>query len=117
MSRVDVRAAREAAAAVQLGALPVMPAAATSRTPPDTVAQTPSRYRELVDKLRKLATLREAGVISELEHKERKIDLISDVASGLGRDEADDLLFDLLPLLQQGTITEEDIEFIKSLGK
>jgi hypothetical protein len=115
MSKVDTRAARDAAVAVQVGAFPVVP---QPPPPPDPgLMRTPSRHPELIDKLRKLATLRGANVISELELKERKIDMLSEVATGLDRGAVDDLLFDLVPLLHEGAVTDEDVDFVKSLAK
>ncbi len=84
-----------------------------------TIGQAPTQpqpHDPLVDKLRKLIHLRDAKVISEVEHAERKVDLLTAAAAGASRDEIDELLFELLPLLREGTITEQDAEFLKSLA-
>lgn len=75
-----------------------------------------SPHSELIDKLRKLIHLRDAHMITELEHADRKIDLLAAVATGATRDQIDEMLFELLPLLQEGTLTSQDVEFVKSLG-
>ena len=118
MSRVDARAAQQVAAMANSGAAhALVPHPPTSPTPPGSAAvQSPSPHSELIDKLRKLVHLRDAGVISELEHRERKIDVLATVASGASRDEVDELLFEVLPLIKEGTLTDEDVEFVKSLG-
>jgi hypothetical protein len=89
-------------------------AAAPSSEPPPP--EPPSPHQELIDKLRKLMHLRDAEVISEIEHRERKVDLLSAAATGMSRDQLDELLFELLPLIQEGTLVREDVEFLKSLG-
>jgi hypothetical protein len=76
----------------------------------------PQPHDPLVDRLRKLMHLRDANVISEIEHAERKVDLLTAEAEGASRDQIDELLFELLPLLREGTITEQDVEFLKSLA-
>lgn len=89
---------------------------AAAPAPAQAPAAADSGHDPLVDKLRKLIHLRDAQVISELELRDRKIDVLAAAATGLSRDELDELLFELLPLLREGTITDEDVEFIKSLA-
>lgn len=112
MAKVDARGAQQAREIAQAGGAQALMPQQPAPPPP----QTPSPHQELIDKLRKLAHLRDAKVISDVEHQDRKIDLLSAVASGLSRDEIDDLLFELLPLIQEGTLAEDDVEFVKSLG-
>jgi hypothetical protein len=73
------------------------------------------RHAELVARLRKLAALRQAGVLSDVEVRERKVDLLS-AAAPATRTELEDLLFALLPLGDEGALTEEDFDFLKRLG-
>jgi hypothetical protein len=65
--------------------------------------------------LRKLADLRAAGVLSDVEHRERKIEVLGDLVntSPGGRE---DILHDLLALRVQGVLEDEDIQFVKELG-
>lgn len=95
---------------------PAPPGPASAPPPSEQPAYPPTTHGDLVDKLRKLIHLRDANVITELEHRDRKIDLLAAAASGLGRDQTDELLFELLPLIREGTIADEDVEFVKSLG-
>jgi hypothetical protein len=97
-------------AMLEAGGHPSPPATTPAQPTP------PQPHDPLVDKLRKLIHLRDANVISELEHAERKVDLLTAAASGASRDQIDELLFELLPLLREGTITEQDVEFLKSLA-
>lgn len=84
------------------------PAAAAEPGPAGPVA-------ELKARLEKLAILQASGVISPQEHRERRLALLSEWTS-LSDDSLDDLLFDLLPLIRSGTLTQEDVDFIKTLG-
>ncbi len=70
----------------------------------------------LIVRLNKLAAIRASAVITETECRARRIDLLSEVATGLGPEETESLLFALLPLLDAGALTEEDMQFIKELG-
>ena len=76
----------------------------------------PSLHQDLVDRLCKLAVMRQGGVIEEAEFRSRKVDLLSAVAGSLDRDQIDDLLFDLMPLFNEGILSREDIDFVKQLG-
>jgi hypothetical protein len=106
-------AAMNPAGAPQLQAAPV----GTSGAPtPTTDPPPPSPHQPLLDRLRKLATIRAANALSDNEFRARKIDILSDAASGIARDDIDDLLYELLPLLHEGILYDEDIEFIKQLG-
>ncbi len=104
---VDPTAAQELARARAAGVLPPRP-------PPPAPAG-PTVATPLLDKLRKLAALRAAGVINETEHKDRKIDLLT-AAAPATRGELDDLLFELLPLADEGVLLPEDFEFLKQVG-
>lgn len=103
MSAVDANAAREAAAVQQA-------------RPPQPSPRPPSPHGALLGRLRKLATLRAAGAMAEHEHRGRKVDLLSRACDGLERDDVDDLLYELLPLRDQGIVTDEDIQLVKDLG-
>lgn len=101
------------AAMNQAGADPVpTPAAGTPMLPP---AREPV-HGPLAERLRKLLALAQSGVIDPTEHRGRKIDLLTEAASDLSRDDLDDLLFEMLPLRDQGVIDDEDLAFIKQLG-
>jgi hypothetical protein len=89
-------------------------ASALPPPPPETLAATHGRYAPLVDQLRKVAALRESGVLSDHEVAERKVDLFTSHAPG-SRAELDELLFALLPLRQDGLLTDDDIGFLKSV--
>lgn len=88
-------------------ALPALPSAAAPATDP--------RWAPLVERLRKLGALRRAGVIAEPELRDRLIDLLSEAAPPT-RAEADELLFALLPLADEGVLGPDDFEFVKQLG-
>ncbi|MGE5185522.1 MAG: hypothetical protein ACM31C_25840, partial [Acidobacteriota bacterium] len=66
--------------------------------------------------LRKLASLRKAGVIDDSEHRSRKIDVLSEAASAIPSAELEDLMFALLPLRTEGVLAGDDFEFMKQLG-
>jgi hypothetical protein len=72
-------------------------------------------HAELIDRLRKVAHLRRAGVLHETEVRDRKIDLLS-AAAPPTRAELDELLFALLPLGDEGVLDAEDFDFLKQLG-
>lgn len=81
-----------------------------------TPAAEPGEYDELVARLQKLASIRSSGVIDDNEHRERKIDILTDVATGLDASATESLLFVLLPLFDAGILVEEDLQFAKELG-
>lgn len=83
----------------------------------DSEPPAPSVHQPLLDKLRKVATIHAANALSDSEFRARKIDILNDAASGIPRDDLDELLFALLPLMDEGILTDEDIEFIKELGE
>ncbi len=97
-----------------------MPGAQNQRVAaPPSLAMAPHLQGEhdaLIVRLQKLAAIAASAVINETECRDRKIDLLSEVASGLGAEETDSLLFALLPLLDAGVLTEEDLQFVKELG-
>jgi hypothetical protein len=67
------------------------------------------------DRLRKLADLRSAGVLSAIEHRERKVEILSEL-TGLTVSHREDLLHELLALRVQGVVDDEDVLFVKDLG-
>ena len=73
-------------------------------------------YDELVLRLKKLASIKASDVIGASEHRSRKIDVLSGVATGLDAGETETLLFALLPLLDAQVLSEEDLQFVKELG-
>ncbi len=102
------------------GAIAVQPELAGALPAPLPAAQ-PSMpatgpHAALIDRLRKLASLRKAGVIDESEHKSRKIDVLSEAASAIPAADLEDLMFTLLPLRGEGVLAGEDFEFMKQLG-
>lgn len=85
-------------------------------TPPS--AGGPSgQHAVLCTQLSKLASIRAAGVIDDNEHRSRKIDLLSEHATGLDARDTESFLFELLPLLDAGVLNEEDLQFAKELGQ
>lgn len=66
-------------------------------------------------RLSQLAALRQNSVVSAEEHRERRIDAL-DVLKGLSRDEMDEVLFQLIPLINEGYLSQEDITFLKQMG-
>jgi hypothetical protein len=69
----------------------------------------------LRERLSQLAALRANGVIDETEHRERRVDTLS-VLQGLDRDEMDQVLFHLLPMINEGYLSSEDVELLKRMG-
>ncbi len=84
------------------------PAANTSAQPSDLPGE--ARLR-----LEKLVVLQASGVIDAAEHQERRIEILTELVHRHG-DRIDDILFELLPLIQKGTLTRDDVDFIKRLG-
>jgi hypothetical protein len=107
-----------AAAAVDpglAGAVPALgPVLAATPAPPGPPV-TSGRHAGLIDRLRKLHALRAAGVISDHELRDRKVDVLEEVAPD-SRDALDELLFELLPLVDQAVLDQQDIEFLKQLA-
>lgn len=89
-------------------------AGGAAAVPPAQAAPT-GPVADLKSRLEKLAILHASGVISELEHRERRLDMLSEWTN-LSNDTVDELLFELLPLIRSGMLTQEDVDFIKSLG-
>jgi TM2 domain-containing membrane protein YozV len=94
-------------------AAPAAPAALASPDSPDhgLVASAKSR-------LEKLAVLRAGGVIDEAEHRERRIEILAELGehAELVHQRIEEVLFELLPLIQSGGLTREDVDFLKSMG-
>lgn len=99
-----------------LAAMPAQEALAVPRLKAKGQEQQPGEHSEVVARLKQLAAIRSSGVVDASEHRSRKIDILSDIGAGLDAVETETLLFALLPLLDDGTISNEDIEFIKELG-
>jgi hypothetical protein len=70
------------------------------------------RFGAVVAQLRKLCALRNAGVITDVELASRKVDLFASVAPE-DRATLDQLLYELLPLAEEGVLDAADFEFIK----
>jgi hypothetical protein len=75
----------------------------------------PAPHGELTARLRKLASLRQAGIITDAELRSRKIDILGEAAPA-SADALDDLLYALLPLADEGVLDSDDFEFLKQLG-
>lgn len=71
-------------------------------------------HAALVDQLRKVTALRASGVLSDVELAERKVDLFTAQAPAT-RAELDELLYALLPLRDEGLLTDEDVAFLKGI--
>lgn len=67
------------------------------------------------ERLRKLADLHQAGVLSEVEHRERKVEILSELAE-LTATHREDLLHELLLLRARGIVDDDDVRFVKDLG-
>ena len=61
------------------------------------------------------STLFRSKVISDHELRERKVDLLEEAAPE-NRDALDEMLFELLPLVDQGVLDQGDIDFLKQLA-
>jgi hypothetical protein len=88
------------------GALP--PPAAEGSGPPGP-------HADVVERLRKVAALHHRGVLRDSEARERRVDLLTAVAPS-DRAELDELLFALLPLVDEGVLTREDFDFVMQIG-
>lgn len=81
-----------------------------------TFAPAPSGpHAALIDRLRKLAALRRASVINETELRDRKIDILGEAAAATPA-ALEDLLHALLPLRDEGVLTQDDFDFLKQVG-
>lgn len=101
-------AAASAADPSLAAAMPVLPAA--------SAAPASGPHAALIEKLRQLSTLHQSGVLSDAELGERKVDLFANNPPN-SRTELDELLFALLPLRDEGAITDEDISFLKGVAR
>ncbi len=72
-------------------------------------------YAETGDRLRKLAELYRAGVIDDTQLRDRKVEVLS-AAVPADRGQFDDLMYALLPLVDEAILDNEDIHFLKQLG-
>lgn len=100
-----------AAAAVDPGLAHALPPVVLQAAAPPP----PGPHAPLLDRLRKLAALRTAGVITEPELQERKLEVLEQAAPA-STAELDELLFALLPLGDEGVLGPEDFELLKQLG-
>jgi hypothetical protein len=96
------------------GALPAAPAPLLTAGAHPGMGQ-PGPHAEFAARLRKLASLRRAGIISDGELRSRKIDILSEAAPA-SLDELDELLYALMPLSDEGVLDTEDFDFLKQLG-
>lgn len=103
------------AAAVNPALAGALPAAPTPLLTAGAHPGQPGPYAELAARLRKLASLRQAGIISDGELRSRKIDILSEAAPS-SPDDLDELLYALLPLSDQGVLDTDDFDFLKQLG-
>jgi hypothetical protein len=105
------------AAAVNPNLVPALPASPApllaAGAPPGEGHAGP--HGELTARLRKLASLRQADIITDAELRSRKIDILSELAPA-SADELDDLLYALLPLAGEGVLDTDDFDFLKQLG-
>jgi len=69
----------------------------------------------LRERLVQLAALHANKVIDAAEYRERRIDAMS-LLRGLDRDEMDQVLFHLLPMINEGYLSEEDVALLKRMG-
>ncbi len=104
------------AVAVQPALAAAVPAPAPAQPAAPAPAPATGPYAVLIDRLRKLASLRKAGVIVDAEHRSRKIDVLAEAASAVGAAELEDLMFALLPLRDEGVLLAEDFDLMKQLG-
>lgn len=100
-----------AASAVDPTLAPALPVLHSAAAAPAT-----GPHAALLDKLRQLSTLHRSGVLSDAELSERKVDLFAG-SPPANRGELDELLFALLPLRDEGAITDEDIAFLKGVAR
>lgn len=107
------------AAAVNPGLASALPPAPvpllTAGAAPGMVAGPVGPHAELATRLRKVASLRQAGIISDAELRSRKIDILSEAAPA-SADELDEILYALVPLANEGVLDNDDFEFLKQLG-
>ena len=103
------------AAAVNPGLAGALPPAPALQLTAGAHPGQPGPYAELADRLRKLASLRQAGIISDGELRSRKIDILSEAAPS-SPDDLDELLYALLPLSDEGVLDTDDFDFLKQLG-
>lgn len=103
------------AAAVNPGLAAALPPAQVPLLTAGAPAGAVGPHAELAARLRKVASLRQAGIISDAELRDRKIDILSEAAPG-SADELDELLYALLPLASEGVLDTDDFDFLKQLG-
>lgn len=82
---------------------------------PLPIAETSSPAAALSVRLQELAALRKSSVIDDDEYRARRLDAIGELR-GMDTEQIENVLYDLLPLIDQGYLSREDIDFIKRLG-
>jgi hypothetical protein len=78
-------------------------------------ARAPGPFESVKNRLRQIKTLYEGGMINDVEYRDRKIDVFSGFSAST-REELDALLYELMPLLEEGALTREDVDFLKQLS-
>jgi TM2 domain-containing membrane protein YozV len=97
-----------------IGAAPVSPSEALA-SPAPTGPAADIDIHALRERLAQLAALRHNGVITDAEYRERRLDRLSEL-KGVSRDQMDQVLFALIPLINEGFLSQEDVQFLKDLG-
>ncbi len=75
---------------------------------------TNARYQRIGERLQKLATLHNSGVIDDGEYQERKFEVLSELR-GASKSDIEDALYEFLPLIDHGILARSDIDFVKQL--
>jgi hypothetical protein len=90
-------------------------AAAARQLPAPAPVEATGPHAALVTRLRKLAALHDSDMLTDTELRERKVDLLTEAAPAT-RAELDDLLYALLPLVEEGVLDADDVAFLKQVG-
>lgn len=110
---------RDSSVPASMQLLKAMGRAPAMLPPPETqaseeAAPPDSPVGQIRERLRKQAVLRNKGIIEATEYQNRKVDTLTEI---LEIDEPlEDILFALLPLVEEGVLTQEDVSFIKEIG-
>lgn len=115
MSAADPNARYDAAKMHAMGLSPTAGGSSESSGPATPLNVAGIDVGKIKQKLEQLAALRQNQVIDDAEYRERRIDTLR-VLQGLSRDEMDDVLYHLIPLINQGYLSNEDIQFVKQMG-
>jgi hypothetical protein len=95
---------------------PTLAAALPALAIPASASPASGPHAPMIEKLRQMMLLHRSGVLSDAELNERKVDLFA-AAPPASRGELDELLFALLPLRDEGAISDDDIAFLKGLAR